>query len=387
VKHRDRWNQLGKILDLSPDYLDAILLPRAQRSFFYLKRHISPDVAVTLKAAGIPGVNLIDEYRRYYPSGEVTAHMLGFTNVDDRGQEGVELSFDSTLRGTKGEDLVIRDRLGRVVEHVERISDVQPGKDLALSIDRRLQYVAYRELKAAVQKHNADSGVMVVLDAETGEILAMVNAPSYNPNNRADAKREHFRNRTVTDLFEPGSTIKPFTVAAGLESGRYKPTTMIDTQGGQMRAGTVTVTDSHRAGMLSVTQVIQKSSNVGVTKIALAIEPELFWGVLNRAGFGQASGIDLPGERLVGVTVIGTGLPRLSLERDILQAHFEEKKGSGFDYAYRFPGMQRVLQAAGRLIRTETDKGSALLVDQRFLEPRHRVLFPSWWRISQTIKQ
>ncbi|MDH4381132.1 MAG: penicillin-binding protein 2 [Gammaproteobacteria bacterium] len=296
VKHRNRWNELGKILDLSPDYLDAILLPRAKRSFFYLKRHISPDVAVTLKAAGIPGVNLIDEYRRYYPSGEVTAHMLGFTNVDDRGQEGVELSFDSTLRGTKGQDLVIRDRLGRVVEHVERISDVQPGKDLALSIDRRLQYVAYRELKAAVQKHNADSGVMVVLDAETGEILAMVNAPSYNPNNRADAKREHFRNRTVTDLFEPGSTIKPFTVAAGLESGRYKPTTMIDTQGGQMRAGTVTVTDSHRAGMLSVTQVIQKSSNVGVTKIALAIEPELFWGVLNRAGFGQASGIDLPGE-------------------------------------------------------------------------------------------
>jgi cell division protein FtsI (penicillin-binding protein 3) len=294
LEHKDRWAELAKILDLPKADLAMRLQPRTPKTFVYLRRQISPDIASAVTAAAIPGVNLTNEYRRYYPAGEVAANMLGFTNVDDRGQEGIELAFDAKLRGTPGLDRVVQDRLGRVVEHVERVRPVAPGQDLALSIDRRLQYFAYRELKKAVTQRNAAGGLMVILDAHTGEVLAMVNQPSYNPNNRGQFRGENFRNRTVTDLFEPGSTIKPFTVAAGLESGLFKPTTMINCQADSFRGHYVK--DVHPNGMLSVASILQKSSNVGVTKIALAIEPEQFWNVLNRAGFGQLSGIEFPGE-------------------------------------------------------------------------------------------
>ncbi len=294
IEHKDRWAELAKILDLPKADLAMRLQPRTPKTFVYLRRQITPDIASAVTAAAIPGVNLTNEYRRYYPAGEVAANMLGFTNVDDRGQEGIELAFDAKLRGTPGLDRVVQDRLGRVVEHVERVRPVAPGQDLALSIDRRLQYFAYRELKKAVTQRNAAGGLMVILDAQTGEVLAMVNQPSYNPNNRGQFRGENFRNRTVTDLFEPGSTIKPFTVAAGLESGLFKPTTMINCQAERFRGHTVK--DVHPYGMLSVAGILQKSSNVGVTKIALAIEPEQFWNVLNRAGFGQSSGIEFPGE-------------------------------------------------------------------------------------------
>ena len=294
IEHKDRWAELAKILDLPKADLAMRLQPRTPKTFVYLRRQITPDIASAVTAAAIPGVNLTNEYRRYYPAGEVAANMLGFTNVDDRGQEGIELAFDAKLRGTPGLDRVVQDRLGRVVEHVERVRPVAPGRDLALSIDRRLQYFAYRELKKAVTQRNAAGGLMVILDAQTGEVLAMVNQPSYNPNNRGQFRGENFRNRTVTDLFEPGSTIKPFTVAAGLESGLFKPTTMINCQAERFRGHPVK--DVHPYGMLSVAGILQKSSNVGVTKIALAIEPEQFWNVLNRAGFGQPSGIEFPGE-------------------------------------------------------------------------------------------
>ena len=294
IEHKDRWAELAKILDLPKADLAMRLQPRTPKTFVYLRRQITPDIASAVTAAAIPGVNLTNEYRRYYPAGEVAANMLGFTNVDDRGQEGIELAFDAKLRGTPGLDRVVQDRLGRVVEHVERVRPVAPGRDLALSIDRRLQYFAYRDLKKAVTQRNAAGGLMVILDAQTGEVLAMVNQPSYNPNNRGQFRGENFRNRTVTDLFEPGSTIKPFTVAAGLESGLFKPTTMINCQAERFRGHTVK--DVHPYGMLSVAGILQKSSNVGVTKIALAIEPEQFWNVLNRAGFGQSSGIEFPGE-------------------------------------------------------------------------------------------
>lgn len=294
IEHQDRWAELAKILELPKADLAMRLQPRTPKTFVYLRRQITPDIASAVTAAAIPGVNLTNEYRRYYPAGEVAANMLGFTNVDDRGQEGIELAFDATLRGTPGLDRVVQDRLGRVVEHVERVRPVAPGRDLALSIDRRLQYFAYRELKKAVTQRNAAGGLMVILDAQTGEVLAMVNQPSYNPNNRGQFRGENFRNRTVTDLFEPGSTIKPFTVAAGLESGLFKPTTMINCQAESFRGHYVK--DVHPYGMLSVASILQKSSNVGVTKIALAIEPEQFWNVLNRAGFGQPSGIEFPGE-------------------------------------------------------------------------------------------
>lgn len=293
---RARWPELAKILDLSTEHLETMIVPRRKREFVYLRRQVSPAMAAAVAAAAVPGVNLVDEYRRYYPAVEVTGNLLGFTNVDDRGQEGIELAFDSTLRGTPGLSRVIRDRLGRTVEHVERVRPVQPGRNLALSIDRRLQYVAYRELKKAVTERKATAGHMVILDARTGEILALVNQPSFNPNNRGDYKGDQFRNRAVTDLFEPGSTLKPFTVAAGIEAGLYTPTTLIETGPGRFKVGRHVIKDIHNYGTLDVSGVIEKSSNVGTTKIALSLEREQFWNILNGVGFGQITGVEMPGE-------------------------------------------------------------------------------------------
>ena len=296
LQQRKRWPELARTLDLSVEHLDTMLTPRRKREFVYLRRQVSPDIADAVAKADIPGVNLVDEYRRYYPAVEVTANLLGFTNVDDRGQEGLELAFDSTLRGTPGLNRVIRDRLGHIVEVVGHDRPVQPGHNLTLSIDRRLQYVAYRELKKVVTERKAQAGYMVILDARSGEILALVNQPSFNPNNRGDYKGDHFRNRAITDLFEPGSTLKPFTIAAALESGQYTPTTIIETGPGRFKVGRHLVRDVHNYGTLDVSGVIEKSSNVGATKIALSLEPEQFWGMLNGVGFGQITGVELPGE-------------------------------------------------------------------------------------------
>lgn len=296
LQQRKHWPELARILDLSVEHLDTILTPRRKREFVYLRRQVDPDTAEKVQAAGIPGVNLVDEYRRYYPTVEVTGNLLGFTNVDDRGQEGIELAFDSTLRGTPGLDRVIRDRLGRVVEFVGRERPVQPGRRLTLSIDRRLQYVAYRELKKVVLERKAVAGHMVILDARSGELLALANLPSFNPNNRGDYRGDHFRNRAVTDLFEPGSTLKPFTIAAGLESGLYTPTTIVETGPGRFKVGRHLVRDIHNYGTLDVAGIIEKSSNVGSAKIALSLEPDQFWGMLSRVGFGQITGVELPGE-------------------------------------------------------------------------------------------
>lgn len=298
IHHRKRWPELENLLGMSHDQLTTLVIPRRRREFLYLKRQVSPDVAELVSKAEIPGVGLLNEYRRFYPGVEIAAHLLGFTNVDDRGQEGIELSFDSTLRGTPGQSRVIKDRLGRVIEHVERIRAVQQGQDLLLSIDRRLQYVAYRELKKAVEKHRALAGLMIIMDVTNGEILALVNQPSFNPNNRGDLKGEYFRNRAVTDLFEPGSTLKPFTIIAGLESGLYTPETPVETAPGTFRVGRHVIRDIHNYGTLDVAGVIEKSSNVGTTKIALSIEPQQQWSVLNRFGFGQLTDVELPGEPL-----------------------------------------------------------------------------------------
>ncbi|MBM4227415.1 MAG: penicillin-binding protein 2 [Gammaproteobacteria bacterium] len=296
VQNRGRWPELAKLVDMSEDQLNTLILPRRKRGFLYLKRHVQPAVAEAVAKAAIPGVHLAGEYRRFYPGVEIAAHLLGFTNVDDRGQEGIELAFDAVLTGTPGKDRVIKDRLGRVIEYVERIQPAAPGKDLALSIDRRLQYVANRELGKAVQKHKAMAGLMVILDVNTGEILALVNQPSFNPNNRAELKGEFFRNRAVTDLFEPGSTIKPFTIAAGLESGQYTPATRIETAPGFFRVGRHTIKDIHSYGNLDVTGVIEKSSNVGSTKIALSMDADILWNVFNNVGFGHLTQVELPGE-------------------------------------------------------------------------------------------
>ncbi len=296
AKARSRWPQLAKVLDLDLDDLEQTLARRMDREFVYLRRHINPELANKVMSLRIPGVSLQPEYRRYYPMGEVVAHVVGFTNIDDVGQEGVELMMNKTLRGTPGSKRVIKDRLGRIVENVESIREPRPGDDLQLSIDRRIQYLAYRELKAAVNRHQAHSGSAVVLDATTGEVLAMVNQPSYNPNNRSDLSSSRLRNRAVTDVFEPGSTMKPFTISAALESGKYRPHTPVDTRPGMLRLGGFTIRDSHDYGLIDVSTVIQKSSNVGASRIALSLPSKRLWDVFARFGFGYDTGSGFPGE-------------------------------------------------------------------------------------------
>jgi len=293
---RDRLPELAGLLGLPVDGVQQLLAGRGDREFVYLRRHVAPDLAREVMALGLPGVALQREYRRYYPAGEVAGHVLGFTNIDDIGQEGIELAYDDHLRAEPGSKQVIKDRLGHVIDEVGSIRDPRPGHDLRLSLDRRIQYLAYRELKAAVQRYNASSATAVVLDVRTGEVLAMVNQPSFNPNNRRVLQGKNYRNRAVTDVFEPGSTLKPFTIAAALESGRYQPGTVIDTTPGWFQVGRLTVRDIRDFGPIDVATVITKSSNVGASKIALDLSGEEFWQVLDRVGFGAPTGSGLPGE-------------------------------------------------------------------------------------------
>lgn len=266
------------------------------RSFAYIKRRINPELVDQVIALGLPGVYGEREYRRYYPTGEVTAHLLGYTDIEDKGQEGMELAFDSSLRGTEGAKRIIRDGKRRIIEDLENIRLPVPGRDLTLSIDERLQYLAYRELKKAVIQHRAKSASLVLLDTQTGEVLAMVNQPSYNPNSRQKLKGDVSRNRAITDLYEPGSTMKPFAVACALELGLTSPNSVYNTGGGQMRVGHNIVKDVHHYGSLDVTHILQKSSNVGVTKIALSVPPKKFWAFYNNLGFGQSLETSFPGE-------------------------------------------------------------------------------------------
>ena len=293
---RDSWKVLARLLDIKPEQFKRRLKDSANREFVYLKRHINPELAQQVMAQNIPGIFLQREYRRYYPAGEVTAHIIGFTNVDDTGQEGLELGYDHWLRGTPGSKRVVKDRLGRVIENVESIREPAPGRNLTLSIDRRIQYLAYRDLKAVIQQHRARSGSAVILDVQTGEVVAMVNQPAFNPNNRGSLRGEYYRNRAVTDVFEPGSTIKPFTIAAALETGKINPHTYFDTTPGYFMVGKNTVRDIHNYGNIDVTTIIQKSSNVGITKIALSLESKYLWTKFSQFGFGALTGSGFPGE-------------------------------------------------------------------------------------------
>ena len=293
---RARWPELAKLLDMKTSQLARKVADKSHREFVYIKRHAHPDIAARAMALRIPGVALQTEYRRYYPAGEVSGHLLGFSDIDDKGREGIEASYDEWLREKTGAKRVLKDRLGNVIRDVESIRPARPGRDLTLSIDRRIQYLAYRELKKATQKHDAESGSAVVLDARTGEILAMVNQPSFNPNNFANRKGRLYRNRAVTDVFEPGSTIKPFTIAAALSSHRYNAQSPVDTSPGFLKIGKYTVRDPRNYGVIDVTRIIQKSSNVGATKLALDIDPRGMWDVLTGAGFGEISGANFSGE-------------------------------------------------------------------------------------------
>ena len=287
---------LARATGVSLKWLKRKLKENNKRAFIYLKRHVSPDVAARVAKLDINGVNLQREYRRFYPMGEVTSHVVGFTDIDDRGQEGVELMMDERLRGISGSKRVIKDLYGRIVENVERISPAMDGENIQLSIDRRVQYLAYRELKAMVLRHKAKGGSAVVLDSQTGEVLAMVNQPAYNPNNRRKFTSSALRNRAVTDVMEPGSTMKPFTIAAALESGRFKPETTIKTSPGKLKLAGFTIRDFRDYGTIDVTTVLQKSSNVGMSKIAMALDSGEMWGMLSRLGFGYESGSRFPGE-------------------------------------------------------------------------------------------
>ncbi len=288
--------RLAKALDRDKQWLARRVTSNLDREFVYLVRHMRPADAAKVKALGIPGVDTLREYRRYYPHGEVTGHLLGFTNVDDVGQEGLELSFDQWLGGQPGAKRVMRDREGRTIEDIERIKAPRPGQDLRTSIDLRVQYLAYRALKQAVVENNAHGGSVVVLDIETGEVLAMVNQPAFNPNDREQYMASRYRNRATNDFFEPGSSIKPFVVAAGMKTGRFHSDTLVETGPGTLRVGIKTVKDKHNLGTIDVRTVLEKSSNVGVVKIALTLKPQEMWTTLHDLGFGAVTGSGFPGE-------------------------------------------------------------------------------------------
>ncbi|PPC86355.1 MAG: cell division protein [Methylotenera sp.] len=285
---------LGKLLGLKSKDVDK-KFANLQREFVYLKRRVSPNLAAQVMSLNIPGVFLQREYKRFYPAGDVTAHIVGFTDINDVGQEGFELAQNSHLSGKAGSRKVIKDRQGRIVEDLEVVKVPQDGKDLVLSIDRRIQYLAFRELSKAVEHHKAKAGAAVVLDAKTGEVLAMVNLPTYNPNNPVNIVGKT-RNRVITDVFEPGSTLKPMTAAAAMEFGDFKPDTKIQTAPGYMTIGSATIHDAHPHGVLTVSEVIQKSSNVGSAKMALSLKREAMWSTFNQFGFGSRANIGFPGE-------------------------------------------------------------------------------------------
>jgi len=293
----DRLGDLAEVLDVEADWLARRITSNLDREFVYLRRHLRPNDAARALSLGLPGVSTLREYRRYYPAGEVAGHVLGFTDIDDRGQEGLELAYDYWLSGETGAKRVLKDRLGRVVEDVELINAAQPGRTLASSLDLRVQYLAYRELKQAVLDSDALSGSVVILDVTNGEVLAMVNQPSYNPNDRAQLEVARYRNRAVTDIFEPGSSFKPLIVAAALESGRYGPDSIIDTSPGYLRVGGKILTeDYNNLGKIDITTMLAKSSSVGAGKLGLELEPEQLWAVLSSFGIGRLTDSGFPGE-------------------------------------------------------------------------------------------
>ena len=289
---------LAHLLEVSGSYISQKTRKIAGREFVYLKRHNPPAVTDRISALRIPGVYLEREYQRFYPEGEVTAHVVGRTNVDDRGQEGLELAYNNWLSGIPGKREVLKDRMGHVIEDLTTLQDPTQGHQLTLSLDNRIQYVAYSAIKEVVTEYHAESGSIVVLDNRTGEILAMANAPSYNPNDHSQAHSDRYRNYAVTDMFEPGSVIKPFNMALALESGHYTPNSMIDTSPGRMHVGgNLTVTDDGlNYGKIDLTTVLQKSSNIGAAKILMSLPAKSYWDLLHNFGFGDITHSGFPGE-------------------------------------------------------------------------------------------
>jgi len=292
----DRIPLLAGVLGEDADVLQRRLSQRAEREFVWIVRRIRPELAERVRQLEIPGVFLQREYRRFYPTGEVAAQVVGMTNIDDVGQEGLELAYDNWLTGRAGLKRVIQDRMGRTVEDVELVREAEPGRELRLTLDRRLQYLAYRELVTTVKHHQARSGTVVILDVTTGDILAMVSYPSFNPNQRERETFDGMRNRAVTDVLEPGSVVKPFVVAAAMEAGTARPGMMLETAPGFMEVSGHRIEDIHNYGQLTLTGVLTKSSNVGAAQLALGMEPQHMWSMYSRLGFGRVTGSGFPGE-------------------------------------------------------------------------------------------
>ena len=292
----DRIPELARALGVDSQMLIRRVTRSMDKEFLYLKRHLSPEQAQLVLALKLPGINVQREYRRYYPASEVTGHLVGFTNIDDEGQEGLELAFNHWLAGESGAKRVLKDRLGRSIENVASIRPPHHGKELRTSIDLRLQYLAYRTLKSAIKSHEARSGSIVVLDVKTGEVLAVVNQPTYNPNDRSQFAAARYRNRAITDIFEPGSSLKPLVVAAALESGQYRPSSIVDTAPGFIDVGPKRIEDTRNLGRVSLTTILARSSNVGITKLAMTLQPDQLWDTMTRFGFGALTSSGFPGE-------------------------------------------------------------------------------------------
>ena len=286
--------QLASLLEMKPADLKKKLA--SEKSFVFLQRQLPPEIGERVAALGLPGIGQDQEYRRYYPAGEMTAHIVGFTGVDDKGLEGVELAFQDQLIGRAGSRSVIRDRRGQIIEDVGSIKPPQDGSDIRLALDSKIQYLAYSQLKQAVTEHKAKAGGAVVIDTRTGEILALANWPTYNPNNRARLSGAQLRNRALTDTYEPGSVMKPFPIALAMDHGKVNFNTVINCAPGRMKIGPATISDAHPHGDLTVAQVIQKSSNIGTAKIAAMLSPRQMWEMFNTVGFGRTPQLGFPGE-------------------------------------------------------------------------------------------
>ena len=315
IKQEADWSTVADYMGLERSVFVDRLKRFQSKEFMYIKRRLAPNDAQQFMDKKIPGIYSQREYRRFYPAGEAAAHLVGFTNVDDKGQEGLELAYDEWLTGTAGEKQVLKDLQGRIIKGVSEIQSMEAGKDIVLSIDLRLQYLAYRELKAAVKAHNAKSGSIVLLDVKTGEVLAMVNQPSYNPNARKQLKVGAMRNRAVTDQFEPGSAMKPLTIMAAIEAGQIDSQTQIDTSPGRIRVGNKTLIDPTDYGVIDVQKILQKSSQVGTTKISLGLEGNALHDMFFRVGLGQGTGTGFPGE------AVGR-LPNYITWQPIVQANY-----------------------------------------------------------------
>jgi len=300
ISQQVHWPKLAAALGTDLSTFSQRLKANADKEFIYLRRRMVPADGEAVMALKVPGVYGIEEYRRFYPAGDVAAHLVGFTNVDEKGQEGIELAYDHWLEGVPGKRQVLQDRRGRLIKDVQVVSNARPGNDLALSIDLRLQYLAHRQLREALQEFEARAGSIVMLDVRTGEVLAMVNHPSYNPNNRTNLQPDMMRNRALIDVFEPGSTVKPISMSAALATGRWSPTDKVNVYPGTLQIGRYTIRDVSRApgGVLDLTGILLKSSNVGMSKVAFDIGGPALHETMHNIGFGQYTGLGFPGERV-----------------------------------------------------------------------------------------